>query len=149
MTKIGYNNYRKKLNSEKISNLIIQTEDLQTEYDNWTNKVNQIKKSCEIKKTNKNKNKTTRILMKSRREIKKQIEKTKDKDTIQILKQRKKLITQHILKQEQKLKMMKITKTVENLTKKDSNMNRHVFWELKRKIDPKKSTEHGCSINND
>ena len=45
--------------------------------------------------------------------------------------------------------MMNITKTVENLTKKDSNMNRHVFWELKRKIDPKKSTKQRCSINND
>ena len=57
ITKRGYNNYRKKINRQKISNLIIQTKDIQTEYDNWTNKVNQIKKSCKIKKTNKNKNK--------------------------------------------------------------------------------------------
>ena len=45
--------------------------------------------------------------------------------------------------------MQKLTKTIESLKKTDGNMNRQVFWELKRMIDPKKSIEHGSSINND
>ena len=77
MTKTDYNKYRKKINDEKISNIIMQAKDVQVVYDNWTTKINEIKKSCEIKRTNKNKNKTTQILMKSRRDIKKQIEKGK------------------------------------------------------------------------
>ena len=86
--------------------------------------------------------------MQSKRKVRKCMTETKEKKKRECLKVREKLLTEHIMKAKFKENSRKIKRTVENLRRKDGTLNRNTFWEFKRKIDPKKSVEQGCTINN-
>ena len=149
ITENGYKKYSDRIKEEQVSEILKQNGVIQEQYDKWNNKIIEIKKSCEIQRKNKIKTKTTRILMKRKRDIIEQRHKTKDIEEKKILRTREKLMNHHILAQQQKEKLIKINKTVESITNKGRGMNRKAFWELKRKIDPKIKIETGCCINND
>ena len=92
--------------------------------------------------------KTTRILMQIKRNVKKCISDTKDKERREHLKLRQKLLTQHIMEDLHKANKKKIIQTVNNMKAKDGTLNRNTFWDFKRKIEPKKKIEQGGTINN-
>ena len=71
MTKKSYSEYRRKINEQKISRIIQETEDLQEGYDKWEKRVMKIKKECEQRIKPKKHTSTIRQLMRIKRRIKK------------------------------------------------------------------------------
>ena len=118
----------------------IQT-DIQTVYDEWENKVKEIIDKCFKKKKKinkyKGKNRKGRLLMKTKREIRKILAKNNvSKDEESILKIRDRLINESLNKQTKESLRKKISRVAQEISQ-SKGINRTAFWEFRDKIKKK------------
>jgi exonuclease III len=124
------------LEKENISK-IIDTNNLQTSYSKWHNKVINIANRNMRKPKKKKEWKAARLLRKARKNIKSQIRKEKNKKERRILLQRLKLIGEYIDNELKQKRTVKVNKIVEEI-KKGGGVDSEVFWKVRNKIIGKK-----------
>eukprot|EP00112_Aurelia_sp_Birch-Aquarium-sp1_P026251 Seg92.1 transcript_id=Seg92.1/GoldUCD/mRNA.D3Y31 product="LINE-1 retrotransposable element ORF2 protein" pseudo=true protein_id=Seg92.1/GoldUCD/D3Y31 len=115
--------------------------DIQTVYNEWENQVKEIIDKCFKKKKRinkyKGKNRKGRLLMKTKREIRKIIAKNNvNEDEENILRIRDRLINELLNKQTKESLKKKISKVAEVINK-SKGINRTAFWQFKNKMTKK------------
>ena len=89
----GYKEFREQIEQKKVS-LLLEGKEYQKQYDTWSKEIEGIAKSVTKKKKCKARNVSK--WMKVKRTIRKSLQGKLNKDTIQVLKRRLKLLDQHI-----------------------------------------------------
>ena len=118
----------------------------QEKYTKWNQEViTTAKKICKQKQKQKTEMKETKILRQQRKRLKKQIQKEKKKRIRKIIKRRRLMIKDHIVKIKEEEKYDKVTGVAESILKKGM-FNPNAYWEFRRKMKSKKGIE-GKSIN--
>ena len=135
ITKEGYSRYRQSLREKRISKLIDHP-DLQIGYDQWSAEVEQAIKEVSQKVQCKTKKSRNRKWIKHKRYIRQRIRNASQENRI-ILKNRLKLIDQHILNESKARHRKKIDKIVQSL-RANGGVHGPNFWEVRRRILGKK-----------
>ena len=124
--------FLQELEEEKISE-IIDEKNLQESYTKWNKKVIEIARR-NMRKPKKMKDwKEARLLRKADKSVKNQLKKTHNRKERKILKERRRLIEQHLNNMLRKKKTTKVNKIVEEM-KKGGGVDSEVFWTVRNKI---------------
>ena len=130
----GYKEYRKNVEQLAISKLIA-TGQIQNSYDKWCEAVKQSIKR-DTKKQNKTNTRTDiRQLMKMRKSLGKELNQSTNIEERQHLKDRIRMIKEHIVDRNKEIRGIKVKKSAEQIR---SNIDNGVkIWEVKRRIEQK------------
>ncbi len=143
-----YASFEKELNREKVSN-IINKDDFANTYQAWSDKVLQIAKQHSKKRKTRSPWKSNRLLSKAKKNVQEELKRSRSLAPKQkkVLLMRKKLIMDHIIKEDKAKQYQVVSRTVENI-KKEGGVNSTAFHELRRRLTPKKY-ENGHAIIDD
>ena len=134
MTESSYKEFKRKVETTQISKIWEKEGSLEEIYNEWNEKVIQIKLECEKKPRKKKTTKTIRKMMKLRRKLKKESKTMENDETRKLLIKRSQLIREHIMEEEMKQYVKTIEGTIQSLRKKGGGVQEQSFWEFKRKL---------------
>ena len=138
MTKKGYEEFEKRISEMKVSKIWKKQGKLQVLYDEWNDCIMKEKMKCEKKERKKSNTKLMRKLITTKRKLKKDLSFIVDKHEQNMIKRRCKLISMHIVEENEKQYVKKIEATVESLRKEGGGVKETTFWEFKRKLERRK-----------
>ena len=102
MTKKVYKEFEKRISEMKVSEIWKKEGKLQVLYDEWNDCIIKEKMKCEKKERKKSNTKLTRKLITTKRKLKKELRFITDKHEQNMIKRRSKLISRHILEENEK-----------------------------------------------
>ena len=138
--------FRKKLEEEKVSELITNEEDIRTTYQAWSEKIIQVRDSCSKRVKIQKKWKVCRKLTAAKKRITRELKTTTDKKQIKELKDRKEIIKQQIEQEEHKKENTRINKIVADV-KRAGGVNSNTFWNVRRRLNPKGNDQAHAMMN--
>ena len=138
ITRKGYQNYKKLIKERQISK-IIKKGALQESYNKWTEEVEDAIKQVQ-KTVRKNPRKDIRELQKIRKNLRIKIRNTADACEKIILKDRLKLLKEHITDKIKESRGNQIKRIAESISNNVDNGRK--IWEVKRKVKRKDETPH-------
>ena len=141
--RIDYGEYEKHIEESNIRE-ILDPENFEESYKKWSEEVLKTAKQCSKKTKRKTVWKSNRILTTAKRRIQKKLKKHCQPRERKILMMRKRLILEHIVKEDKKWHHHNVNKVVENI-KKEGGFNSTAFAELRRRLTTKKH-ESGHAI---
>ena len=145
ITNKGYREYKNILRQENVSK-IIQNQNLQESYTKWTNAVEYAIQRVSKTKTRPNPRRDIKELMKMRKTLRKKLETTKDQSEKIHLKDRIRIIREHIIDKKKESRSNKIKKIAEDI--RENVNNRGKIWEVKRRITRKKEVKFPIKSEN-
>ena len=142
-TKKGYAQIGQKMEEEEISRIFEEDSDIQTCYDKWKKKVEEIEESYKIEIKKKNPRKSIKDLVKRKKEIKEKMKKV-SKEERQTLIAKRKEIDEKIKDENRKQFENKIKKVVEKL-RCERGVNGANVWEVLKRL-RRKNTDPPTAI---
>ena len=136
LTPEGMLNYERELEERKVSKIWEQVNNIDVTYKKWQTQVEEIKRKHEQtrKMTKKRKTKTMRLLMKEKKELKKNMRiKGNDNGSMEKLRNLK----EQILSEEAENYYRRLRRTCEEISK-NGKFNSGSFWEVKKKMERKR-----------
>ena len=148
MSKDGYRKFSKRMEEKSISD-VLNVEEFDRTYQNWSNEVLNLIDGCSTKRKKSRGWKVNRKLLKIKKRITKQLKKQgTDKEVIRLLKVEKNLIDEFIEKENMKKNYENVNKVVRKI-KSEGGVNSTAFWEFKRRIEGRtEETAHVIESDN-
>jgi hypothetical protein len=144
----GYQRLQEKMEEQEISK-ILDVEDFDRTYAEWSDKVLQIVDECSTKRKKSKGWKVNRKLESFKKTIKQKLkDATLDKETVRLLKVESMLVTDHIEDELRKKHYKNVNMEVDKI-KKEGGVDSTVFWELKRRIEGKRNEETAHMMENE
>ena len=147
MTENSYKKYERKLEEIEVSKIWEKNEGMQKLYDEWVEIVAKVMEACKKKARNKNKSKTMRNMITTKRNLKKKLKTITNISDRKITMTRYKQLTNYAIEEQQKQYSKQIQATVENLRKVGGGMKEMTFWEFKRKLERRKEEQMTSMID--
>ena len=135
ITRKGYQEYKNILQQENVTK-IMQNQNLQESYTKWTNAVEYAIQRVSKTKPRPNPRRNIKELMKMRKIMRKKLETTKDQTEKIHLKERIRIIREHLIDKKKESRSNKIKKVAEDIRENVNNGGK--IWEVKRRIAGKK-----------
>lgn len=134
MGKKCYEKYKVIISKERISRIIERNKEIKDTYTKWNKRILEIKNQCEVVIKKKKHSRTVRELIRIKRTLKIEYNKTKTEK----LRKRKELITKHIHEEKTTAYAKKVKNTIEALRRNGGGMKEETFWEFRKKFIGKK-----------
>lgn len=141
----GWEEYRRKINDMKVSNLI-DNRNIQESYREWSNTIMEVKESCMKKVKIRRPWKVNRILIAEKKRITRKLRNNLDHTQIQTLKIRKEILLEEIEKEEQGKEYARIKKIVEDV-QRAGGVKSSTFMEVRKKLKKKADELPHAMIN--
>ena len=134
MGKKEYDNYRREIEENNVSRILLEGSDFKQAYTKWSETVMKIADKNSKRRKNQQTWKVNRLLQMAKKRIsRKQKQRKMSKEVRRLLKVQKTLIDEHILKEIKERKRVQIDKTVEDIRNK-GGINSNALYEVRNRI---------------